>query len=177
MLSLGSFSTEFDRTRKRSPIMKVVRRLLGEIIRGRLSVLMNVEKAGGALYSVSFISALLSTGLLGERAARPMTFEEIDKRLECRVEMKEALRAWLQVGLALRVLSQNGGRYALRSRFARRLAETKNDPAAAMIEELPAFDHRLVLETPKRVRTGRKFSLDEQPAALVARSSRQLDPS
>jgi SAM-dependent methyltransferase len=66
--------------------------------------------------------------------------------------------------------------YVLRSRLARRLADPAHDAGAAMVQEGGTLHPRWILETPRRLRTGARFTLADQDGALVARSSRVLEP-
>src|SRR6185436_7922231 len=51
-----------------------------------------------------------------------------------------------------------------------------SDPVAALLVEAATLHQRLILDTPGRLRASRPFTLADQDGALVARSSRTLEP-
>lgn len=87
---------------------------------------------------------------------------------------REALEAWLQLGVRLGMLAQNQQGYSLRG-LAKKLAQPQNDAALAMVEEIAELHHKLILETPSRLQTGELFTLADQDETLIARSSRVLE--
>ena len=70
----------------------------------------------------------------------------------------------------------DAGGYRLRSRIARALGLPANDAVLAFFEEALDLHQRLLLETPSRLRSGRRFTLADQDGALIARSSRIAEP-
>jgi cyclopropane fatty-acyl-phospholipid synthase-like methyltransferase len=59
--------------------------------------------------------------------------------------------------------------------MAKKLAEPQNDAALAVAEEIAELHHKLILETPERIRAGALFTLADQDGTLIARSSRILE--
>jgi SAM-dependent methyltransferase len=67
-------------------------------------------------------------------------------------------------------------RYSLRGLLARGLAQPKNDAIAAILEEVATLHHTLVLDTPRRLACGQRFTLADQDGVLIARSSPLVRP-
>src|ERR1019366_6824881 len=86
----------------------------------------------------------------------------------------EALEAWLQMGVRLKLLSLGPQGYALRG-LAKTLARPENDAALAMVEEVAGLHHKLISGTLPKLRSGNLWSLDDQDGELIARSSRVLE--
>lgn len=66
---------------------------------------------------------------------------------------REALRAWLQMGCRLGLLQLGPEGYALRG-TARKLARPENDATLALVQEAASMHHRLILQTPAKLRQG-----------------------
>jgi len=139
-------------------------------------LLARVTRLAAPFLRVTFLSAALSCGLVSMLAGGPLSFEAISEQLAPEGSTRAGLLAWLGLGVRLRVLSMRGDRYELRGWLARSLALRKNDAMAALLEELGSTQHLFVLETPGRLREGRKFRFEDQGAAVTARSSRVLEP-
>jgi SAM-dependent methyltransferase len=88
--------------------------------------------------------------------------------------MREAWEAWLAVGVRAGLLSFDGEYYALAG-LARALSEPRNDATLALVEEAATLHYRLIGETLDKLARGELWRLDDQDAALTARSSRALE--
>jgi SAM-dependent methyltransferase len=141
-----------------------------------LSVLLRIGRLQREYYRLCFLSAAAQEGLLARLADGPLTFEQLAAEYAPDPARHEGLRAWLGFGVRLGELRNDGGRYALRSWLARRLAQPGHDAAAALIEEAGTLHHALLLQGLGRLRAGRGFTLADQHGALIARSSRLLEP-
>ncbi len=126
-------------------------------------------------YRLTFLAAASRHGLLKRLALGEAAFETLAEEMAPEPETHEALRAWLDSGVALGILKHGVGGYALRGNLPRWLASLDNDAFAAFAEEIVTLHHRLLLETPARVQHGRSWSLQEQDGPLIARSSRVLE--
>ena len=82
----------------------------------------------------------------------------------------------LDLGVKLGELGNRAGVYSLEGYLARKLADPANDEVAALIEEVSTFHHRLILETPSRLRSGALWDVAEHDGPLIARSSRIMEP-
>src|SRR5262249_13208342 len=85
---------------------------------------------------VHFFYAALSSGLL-QALKRPAPIADLIGDL--RVERVDLLESLLAVGVSLGELSLNDGRYKLRGRRARALADRRNDPLVATIQEYTTY--------------------------------------
>lgn len=142
----------------------------------RLRVLSFVARVSVPYYRACFLVGAASSGVLRVLADGPRTLDELGEVLEVPAAERPRLRAWLAVGERLGEVEAPGGRYALGSLLARALAERANDDALALLEEALTLHRALLVETPARLRAGRLFTLADQDGAVVARSSRVLEP-
>ena len=151
--------------------LKPILRLLRD---GRLTALLGVGAELKSFYKLTYLAAAGEAGLLNRLATGPATFDSLADFFEADGQGKEALEAWLQMGVRLRLLSLGSSGYALRG-LAKKLARPENDPALAMVEEVAGLHHKLILGTLPRLRSGDLFSLADQDGELIARSSRVLE--
>jgi SAM-dependent methyltransferase len=143
---------------------------------GQLALLLGANRLLTASYRTFFIAAAAECGLLRLLAAGPASFERIAAELGVSDDGRDALEAWLAVGVRLGDLGMDAGGYRPRSRIARALGLPANDAVLAFFEEALGLHQRLLLETPSRLRSGRRFTLADQDGALIARSSRIAEP-
>jgi 4-hydroxy-2,2'-bipyrrole-5-carbaldehyde O-methyltransferase len=141
---------------------------------GRLTALLGVGSGLKSFYKLTYLAAAGEAGLLNRLAAGPATFDSLASFCAADGQGREALAAWLQMGVRLRLLSLGPHGYALRG-LARALAQPQNDPALAMVEEVAGLHHKLISGTLPKLRCGDLWSLDDQDGELVARSSRILE--
>lgn len=141
---------------------------------GRLRPLLSIGAALKPFYKLTFLAAAGESGLLSLLAHGPVTFESIAAHVCAQGQGREALEAWLQMGVRLKLLTLGGGGYALRG-VAAALARPENDAAVAMVEEVVGLHHELIAETLPKVRGGDLFTLADQDGELIARSSRILE--
>lgn len=149
---------------------------LFQVIRdGRLSALTGVAGDLKSFYRLTYVAAAAEAGLLKQLAAGPATLNSLCESFSAEGQGKEALEAWLQMGVRLKLLSGGPRGYELTG-LARTLARPQNDPALALAEEVAGLHHKLIAETLPRVRKGEFFSLADQDGEMIARSSRVLEP-
>jgi 4-hydroxy-2,2'-bipyrrole-5-carbaldehyde O-methyltransferase len=141
---------------------------------GRLTALLGVGAELKPFYRLTWLAAAGEAGLLGRLAAGPATFDSLAEFCGAGGEGREALLAWLQLGVRLRLLSLGPRGYELRGQ-AKALARPENDAALAMVEEVAGLHHKLLLATLPRLRNGELWSLADQDGELIARSSRVLE--
>jgi 4-hydroxy-2,2'-bipyrrole-5-carbaldehyde O-methyltransferase len=146
------------------------------IRQGDLSVLLEMGRLQRAYYRLCFLSAALQDGLLARLAQGPLSFEQLAAEYAPDPAWHEGLRAWLDFGVRLGELRDDGGRYALHGRLAHRLGQPQHDAAAALIEEAGTLHHALLMQGLSRLHAGHGFRLADQHGDLVARSSRLLEP-
>lgn len=150
-----------------------------QLTSGRLGLLARVGRLLLPFYRMAFLAGASRSDLLPVLAKGPVSLEDVARSLGVSpddAKAREALSAWLGCGVGLRVLSEGPAGYALRSRWVRRLAHPEHDPVRALVEELGDLHHRLLLDTPRRLASGTLFTLADQDGALIARSSRIVEP-
>ncbi len=113
---------------------------------GRLSALVGVGGQLKPFYKLTWLAAAGEAGLLSRLAAGPAPFDSLAEFFAARGQGLEALEAWLQIGVRLRLLKPGPRGYALRG-LAQSLARPENDPALAMVEEVAGLHHKLIAAT------------------------------
>lgn len=141
---------------------------------GRLTPLLAIGAGLRPFYKLTWLAAAGETGLLNRLAAGPVTFDSLAEHFAAQGQGREALEAWLQMGVRLRLLSLGPHGYAPRG-LAKSLAHPENDAALAMVQEVAGLHHKLIVDTIPKLRAGDLFTLDDQDGELIARSSRILE--
>jgi SAM-dependent methyltransferase len=141
---------------------------------GRLTPLLAAGASLKSFYKLTFLAAAGEAGLLSRLAGGPATLELLAEFCGARGQGKEALEAWLQMGISLRLLSLGPQGYALRG-LAKTLARPENDATLAVVEEVAELHHKLIADTLPKLRRGELFTLADQDGELIARSSRVLE--
>lgn len=141
---------------------------------GRLTPLLSVGAALKPFYKLTFLSAAGEAGLLERLSAGPVAFDALADRYAGNGEGKEALRAWLQMGVRLKLLTEGPRGYGLCG-LAKKLAGKENDAMLAMVQEVAGLHHKLIAETLPKLGKGELWSLADQDGELIARSSRILE--
>ena len=146
-------------------------RLLHE---GRLAALLGVGASLHSFYKLTYLAAAGEAGLLARLAAGPATLDSLAEVFASGAQGREALAAWLQMGVRLRLLRLGPGGYTLAG-LARKLARPENDAALAMVQEVAGLHHKLISATITRLLNGELWTLADQDGKLIARSSRVLE--
>ena len=143
---------------------------------GGLKSLWALGRAARGYHRVSFLASGLSSGLLARLASGPQSLEALSIDLQIAPSMRDGLRAWLQAGVALGELAVQPAGYTLNGKLARMLTDERHDAAAAFIEEVAYLHNALFTQAPERLRSGVPFTLADQNARMIARSSRLCEP-
>lgn len=143
---------------------------------GQLRAITSLGKAASNYHRVGFLAAGLSSGWLRRLSAGPVAFEPLAADLQVPAEMRDGFKAWLQTGVALGELALQPQGYVVYGKLSQMLLEPNNDAAAAFVEEMANLHNALITQAPERIGSGRYFTLDDQDARLVARSSRLVEP-
>jgi hypothetical protein len=122
---------------------------------GQLSALVGASAELKSFYKLTYLAA---AGLLERLASGPATLHSLAELYAAGGRGREALEAWLQFGVRLRLLSLGPRGYTLRS-LARKLARSENDPVLAMVEEVVELHHKLITTTIPKLRVGELWSL------------------
>jgi protein-L-isoaspartate O-methyltransferase len=143
---------------------------------GQLQLAGRILALAAPFHRLSFLAGASSCGLLRLLADGPRPFAELAAELAPDPAMHDALRSWLRFGVRVGELAADDDEYALAGFLAHRLAEPEGDAWAALVLEMATLHHRLLVETPARLARGALFTLADQDGAVVARSSRVLEP-
>lgn len=143
---------------------------------GQIRVLGSLGKAARDYHRVAFLGAGLKGGVLQRLAAGPVTLDALAADLQIDPVMHDGLEAWLQAGVALGELALRPEGFVARGKLSRILTDPNNDAAAAFVEELAYLHNTLITEAPERLRNGQPFTLADQDARMIARSSRLVEP-
>ncbi|MBB5937032.1 methyltransferase domain-containing protein [Streptomyces zagrosensis] len=134
------------------------------------------KELGVPAYRASFLAAAASCGVLRHLAQQPLDAPALADELGMHGE-EQLLGAWLDMGVHVGDLGRRGDRYRLRSRLAKALARPDADSYVALIEQLVRYHTPLLLDAPAMLREGRRVAITDQDGALIARSSRVLEPA
>jgi 4-hydroxy-2,2'-bipyrrole-5-carbaldehyde O-methyltransferase len=141
---------------------------------GRLTALLSAGAEFKSFYRLSFLAAAGEAGLLSRLASGPVAFDSLAESYAATGQGRDALEAWLQMGVRLRLLSLGPSGYSLRG-LARALAQPKNDAALALVQEVSGLHHKLLSATLPKIRSGELWTLADQDGELIARSSRVME--
>lgn len=141
---------------------------------GRLTALIGVGAELKSFYKLTWLAAAGEAGLLNRLSSGPASLDSLAEFFAADGQGREALEAWLQMGVRLRLLKLRPRGYELRG-LAKTLAQSENDPALALVEEVAGLHHKLLLATLPKLRRGELWSLADQDGELIARSSRVLE--
>ncbi len=112
--------------------------------------------------------------MLERLAAAPRTLDELLEGQGNDAKLREALTAWLQLGVRLGLVQEKADRYRARG-LLRTMAQPENDAALALLQEAASLHHKLIVATPGRLRRGELWSIEDQDGELTTRSSRALE--
>jgi SAM-dependent methyltransferase len=152
-----------------------LRTILALLASGRLSLLWRLSRDIVPVYRVAFLSAA-SPGVLEHLAAGPLSVEVLAQRAGLPPAAHEALAAWLQVGVSVGALRPTSAGFALRGKVAKALAQGNQDAFVAMLQQTLSLHRRMITETPRRLREGKRFTLADQDGTLIARVSKLVEP-
>lgn len=141
---------------------------------GQLAALVSASAELKSFYKLSYLAAAGEAGLINRLASGPATLDSLGEFYAAGGRGREALEAWLQMGVRLRLLNLGPRGYALRG-LAKKLARSENDPVLAMVEEVVELHHKLITSTIPKLSAGELWSLTDQNGELIARSSRVLE--
>ena len=141
---------------------------------GRLSALTGSSSLLKHFYQLNYISAAKECGLLELLRDATQTFEQLSVNFCKDDKAREALEAWLGLGVRLGFLKLDSSGYALNG-LAKKLAQPQNDAALALLQEAAGLHAKLITQTIPKLRNSELWHLDDQDGEIVARSSRILE--
>ena len=143
---------------------------------GRLRLMLGTIRLSTPYYRLTWLATAARHGLLSRLAERSVPLEALCQEMANGNGGREALEAWLQLGVRLGEIEKGPGGYGLRGFLARKLAQPEHDAIAAIFEEIATLHHALIVETPDLLKRGARWTLENQDGVLVARSSRAVEP-
>lgn len=153
-----------------------IRTFFSLLFSGHFSLLLSVSRAIVPYQRVAFVASGLSNQILQLLTDGPQTLNKIAEEINIDEDSREGLEAWLELGVALGELRSGKNGYSLRGKLSRKLTQPANDAGAALVEETATLQNFVITQTPDRLKRSGKFSMTDQNAATVARSSRLIEP-
>ena len=133
-----------------------VRPLLKLFRQEQLTTLIRAGLLFKPFYELAYVAAAKKSGVLDLLSNPPVAFDRI-AAARCKdgtdAKTREALTAWLQMGIRLGLLKRNARGYALKG-VARKLALPQNDAILALIQEAADLHYRLISMTPLKLEKG-----------------------
>jgi len=149
---------------------------IGEMLRKKqLFLFLKLAGLFTPFYRLSYIAALINNGFLEILGEKPVPFDELAPRIGVDKEHFGALEAWLQAGVRLKEIGLDEAGYTLKG-ISVKLAHAGNDSFLAIVQEVTSLHHQLILETPQKLKSGARWTLDDQDGEIIARSSRIVEP-
>ena len=125
-------------------------------------------------YKLVFLAAAKENGLLELLTAGPLKFEQLAETYCRNDRARQALEAWLQLGVRLGFLKLGTEGFALKG-LAKKLSLPQNDAMLALLQEVAGLHYKLISKTPGKLRDGKLWGLEDQDGELIARSSRAME--
>ena len=149
---------------------------IGEILKkNQLFLFLKLAGLFTPFYRLSYIAALINNGFLEILGKKPLPFDALAQKIGVEKEYFGALEAWLQTGIRLKEISLDERGYTLKG-ISAQLARADNDSYLAIVQEVTSLHHGLILETPQKLKSGERWTLDDQDGEVIARSSRIVEP-
>lgn len=142
---------------------------------GQLVLLLNLLGLFKPFYKLCYVVSAKANGLFDILSDKSVLFEELADHYCRNSASHDALKAWLQLGVRLKLLKLEKKSYSLAS-FTRKLSFSKNDALIALAQEATSLHYNLILRTQEKLKTGSLWGLKDQDGELIARSSRALEP-
>lgn len=149
------------------PVLKLMRN-------NQLSALTGSNALLKPFYQLNYLVAAKECGLFELLLDAPKTFEQLSEIYCTDDKAREALEAWLGLGVQLAFLRLGTTGYTLQG-LAKKLALPKNDAALALLQEVAGLHSKLIAQTVGKLRKGELWNLEDQDGEIVARSSRIME--
>ncbi len=125
-------------------------------------------------YQLNYLIAAKECGLFELLHEAPKGFEQLAEVWCKNNKAREALEAWLGLGVRLGYLGSDTRGYILKG-LAKKLALPQNDAALALLQEAAGLHAKLISQTVRKLRNGEFWNLDDQDGEIIARSSRIME--
>jgi SAM-dependent methyltransferase len=155
-----------------------LRTLLSLLFGARTRPVLGVMRHLRPFYRACYVAGLADNGMLAVLAAGPVPFETLVTRFSPTGARRErdALDAWLRLGVSLKEVKSTPQGYELRGGLARRLARPDGDTALAVLQSIVHHHYQFLTGSLGRLRSGNWFTLADLDGELVARAARALEP-
>ena len=125
-------------------------------------------------YQLNYLVAAKECGLFELLLDVPKSLEQLAEVYCTNDKAREALEAWLSLGLQLGYLGLGTRGYTLKG-LAKKLALPQNDAALALLQEAAGLHSKLISQTVGKLSNGELWSLEDQDGEIIARSSRIME--
>lgn len=125
-------------------------------------------------YQLNYLVAAKECGLFELLLDAPKGFEQLAEVYCTDHKGREAMEAWLGLGVRLGYLRLEARGYALKG-LAKKLALPQNDAALAWLQEAAGLHSNLISQTVKKLRNREFWNLEDQDGEIIARSSRIME--
>jgi 4-hydroxy-2,2'-bipyrrole-5-carbaldehyde O-methyltransferase len=125
-------------------------------------------------YQLNYLAAAKDCGLFEQLVDAPKRFEQLADVYCTDDKGREALEAWLGLGVRLGYLRLDTRGYTLKG-LAKKLAIPENDAALALLQEAAGLHSKLISHTVSKLRMGEVWKLEDQDGEIIARSSRIME--
>jgi SAM-dependent methyltransferase len=144
------------------------------IEKGQFLPALEVNALYKPFYKLCYLVGAKNGGLFDALAKRSLTFNDLAD-IYCQDDKaREAMGAWLQLGIRLGLLGLKDERYYLKG-LALKLSRPENDATLALAQEVVTLHQKLIVDTPTRLRNKTLWQLEDQDGELTARSSCALE--
>jgi 4-hydroxy-2,2'-bipyrrole-5-carbaldehyde O-methyltransferase len=126
-------------------------------------------------YRLTFLAAAKSTGLFELLSDKTIPFDQLAHHYCRDASAHDALRAWLQLGVKLKLLKESNAGFELDG-LSKSFSRPENDAVLALAQETAGLHHSLIIGTLDKLQKGDLWGLADQDGELIARSSRSLEP-
>lgn len=151
-----------------------IKPVLKLIMNNQLQALTGSNALLKPFYQLNYLAAAKECGLFDLLLAAPKSFDQLAE-VYCKDDKaREALEAWLGLGVRLGYLRLDTSGYALKG-LAKKLVLPQNDAALALLQEAAGLHSKLISQTPGRLRNGELWKLEDQDGEIIARSSRIME--
>ena len=127
-------------------------------------------------YRVSFLAEAGKNGVLAALASAPLNLEELLDALKLPLEKAPSLKAFLHLGLTVGEIAFHAGRYQLKGKRAKALADKDFDPFLAMAEEVCGLHVPYIGAALEESDGAKLLELTNRHSEIIARSSRIAEP-
>jgi 4-hydroxy-2,2'-bipyrrole-5-carbaldehyde O-methyltransferase len=151
-----------------------IKPILKLIMNNQLLALTGSKALLKPFYQLNYLVAAKECGLFALLLDAPKGFEQLAEVYCTDDKAREALEAWLGLGVRLGYLGLDPRGYALKG-LAKKLALPQNDAALALLQEAAGLHSKLISQTVRKLRNGDLWSLEDQDGEIIARSSRIME--